>query len=181
MIKINLLREPTSRTKLWVPRKSRDEIYLGLFIALAIAGTAYWHWHRAGQLEEAKALQADLQLQSSQVATVRAELARLTEVKISLEERSNAIERLKTSQKGPVRLMNAVISSVPAGPRLWLTRLTQERENIKIEGQAFDVPSIADFIARLSQTPPFGAVELDYWQVNERSVNFELSCSLGMH
>ena len=128
---------------------------------------------------------ADLQ---EQVSLLEQESARLTELtaqvvafeekKRSLEERIIIIERLQANQKGPVELMNIVIGAIPVNPPgLWLTSLVQQESTISIEGRAFDVPFVADFIAALDNTSTFSYVDLEFWeQDQENSIRFQLSC-----
>ena len=74
--------------------------------------------------------------------------------------------------------MNIVIGAIPDNPPgLWLTSLVQQEATISIEGRAFDVPFVADFIAALDDTRIFSYVDLEFWeQDQENSIRFQLSC-----
>ena len=74
--------------------------------------------------------------------------------------------------------MNIVIGAIPNNPPgLWLTSLTQQETIISIEGRAFDVPFVADFIAALDDTQMFSYVDLEFWeQDQETSIRFQLNC-----
>ncbi len=74
--------------------------------------------------------------------------------------------------------MNVVIGSVPNNPPgLWLTSLVQQDNLLTIEGRAFDVPFVADFIAALDNTRAFNYVDLQFWeQDQESSIKFQLHC-----
>ncbi len=176
MIQINLLREPTSRRRLWVPRKSRTWIYTTVIAAAAVVAVLAWYSHISSAKTTADVRLAELQQQSLELARVRAELQRYEEQKSKLEERAQAIEQLRASQKGPVQLLNSVIASMPTEPRLWLTSLDQQDKSVTIEGFAFDVPAIADFISELSKHAPFQTVELAFWEDRTDSVAFGLNC-----
>lgn len=180
MIKINLLRDPSRRRqKAWVPKaSSRIELYVGIAVVAAIIGVLGWHYYLTGMIRDANVQRAQLQEQSQQLAAARAELIRYEEQRRLLEERAGIIEQLRASQKGPVQLMNAIISSMPSEPRLWLLNLSQEGQVVRIQGRAFDVPAIADFIANLNERPPFDRVELSYWQDERNSLSFGLNCFL---
>lgn len=177
MIKINLLREPSS-SRLTLPRKSRPELMGALIflVTAALAGSLYWFL-----IQERTVLQAqrqDLQHQSLELRAARAELDRYREQKSQLDARISVIEQLKENQKGPVRMMNSIIESVPPDPRLWLTSLGQRGNTVTIEGQAFDVPAIADFIASLNEQDSFKYVELEYWEEDATSLKFKLNCEV---
>jgi Tfp pilus assembly protein PilN len=178
MIQINLLRESSSRRRLWVPKKTRVELYIGLIAAVAIVAVLAWHWHLSSAKQEAQIRQAELQQQSLQLAAVRAELQRYQTQKVRLEERTGIIEELRASQKGPVQMLNGVIAAMPSEPRLWLTSLSQQDKTVTIEGNAFDVPAIADFIANLGKYPPFDTVELSFWEDRKDNVAFGLNCTI---
>jgi Tfp pilus assembly protein PilN len=178
MIQINLLREPSTRKRLWIPQKSRLELYVGLVAAVAILGVLGWHWRLSSTKEELMIRRAELQQQSLQLAAVRQELNRYEQQKKGLEERSRIIEELRSQQQGPVQLLNAVIAAMPSEPRLWLVTLSQQEEQVTIEGHAFDVPAIADFIGALSAQAPFRNVELAFWEDRKESVAFGLNCTI---
>jgi Tfp pilus assembly protein PilN len=178
MIQINLLREATGRRRIWVPKKSRAELWVGLLVAAAVIGVLGWHWHLSSVREAAVIRRAELQQESAQLAVVRAELERYEAQRALLEERARIIENLRASQRGPVQMMNAIIGAMPNEPRLWLTTLSQQEGSVTIEGYAFDVPAIADFIANLGKYPPFQTVELAFWEDRQDSVAFGLNCRL---
>src|SRR5690606_17626695 len=145
-------------------------------ISAALMGSLYWFL-----IQERIVLQAqrkDLQQQSLELRAARAELDHYREQKGQLDARISVIEQLKANQKGPVRMMNSIIESVPADPRLWLTSLGQRGNSVTIEGRAFDVPAIADFIAGLNEQDSFKYVELEYWEEDTTSLKFKLNCEV---
>ena len=176
MIKINLIREKKSKSKLGLLQYLRVEFVCGLVAAVAVVSLLLWYWALTGEYEALQEQKVDLQQQSAALSTIKAQVQQYEDQAHNLRQRTEVIEDLKDSQKGPVRLMNAIISSVPLESRLWLTNLSQEESTIEIQGQAFDVPAIADFIAKLDRTAPFQTVDLDYWEEGEQSVTFELTC-----
>ncbi len=178
MITINLIREKKSKSKLGVFQHLRVEFLYGLVAAAAVISLLLWYWALSGEFEALQTRKVDLQQQSAALSTIKAQVQQYEEQAHNLHQRTDVIEELKDSQKGPVRLLNAIISSVPEEPRLWLTNLNQQESTIEIQGQAFDVPAIADFIAKLDKTAPFQTVDLDYWEEGEQSVTFELTCTV---
>jgi len=179
MIKINLLREPRTKTKQsWSPEQSQVGIYAIILMFLAVVSMAWWYWYLLGQRTEYTAELEQLQQENLRLQVVRSELQKFEEQRKLLDDRIGVIERLKSNQKGPVVLMNAVIDSIPPEPRLWLESVAQKEGQVLIKGQALDVASVANFISRLSVNSPFKQVELDsYEEVNER-IKFELTCQI---
>jgi Tfp pilus assembly protein PilN len=178
MISINLIREPRRKSGLSVLQYLRVEFLIGLAAAAAAVSLLLWYWALTSEHESLQARRLDLQQQTAVLATIRAQVQQYEEQAQNLKQRTEVIEELKDSQKGPVRLMNSIISSVPHEPRLWLTGMTQEETVVEIQGKAFDVPAIADFIAKLDNTEPFQTVDLDFWEEAEESVTFELTCKV---
>ncbi|MCH7803670.1 MAG: PilN domain-containing protein [Acidobacteria bacterium] len=172
MIKINLF--PTFETTEGTPVQQ----YAVLLFVLGVVAMGGWYLN-------ATSGRADMQEQVSLLETETARLKELTaqvvafeQQKQSLEERIAIIERLQANQKGPVELMNIVIGAIPDNPPgLWLTSLVQQEATISIQGRAFDVPFVADFIAALDDTRIFNYVDLEFWeQDQENSIRFQLSC-----
>ncbi len=176
MIQINLLREPSRQRRSWAPKGHRTDFYLGALMVAAVVAMLGWHWYLSGERERILQVRAELQQQSLQLSAVRAELSRYEAQKNRLEERARIIEQLRSAQKGPVQLLNAVIASLPTEPRLWLTSLEQTGNTVAIQGRAFDVPAIAEFIAELGKHPPFQRVELNFWRDEQDSLAFGLNC-----
>jgi Tfp pilus assembly protein PilN len=182
MININLVKDTTTRKKK-LGSALRPEILVGLAVVLAVVGVLLWYWMLMGERQETLHYKSELEEKSLQLNALRAQIARFEEQRAELEGRTRVIEDLKSTQRGPVQMMNSIIGSIPDEPRLWLSQLTQEDQTVTIQGQAFDVPAIADFVSSLGNTPAFQSVELDYWEEGEESVMFELNCVLesGQH
>jgi Tfp pilus assembly protein PilN len=180
MIKINLLREPTTKHKSdWTPEKSQVGIYAVILMFLAVAAMAWWYWHLLGLRTEHTAEMEQLEQENMRLKIVQAEVDKYDRQKRLLEDRINVIEQLKNNQKGPVEMMNAVIACVPSEPRLWLESIEQRDTQVKIKGESLEVPSISDFINRLNATPPFRQVDLVGYQEEKGKFKFELSCQVG--
>ncbi len=152
--------------------------YAILGILLAAMGVGGWYWNVTSTRASLQVTVDQLQEESLRLQEITLQVQEFEERKRSLEERIAIIERLKSNQKGPVELMNVVIGSVPNNPPgLWLTSLVQQENLLTIEGRAFDVPFVADFIAALDNTRAFKYVDLQFWeQDQESSIKFQLHC-----
>lgn len=180
MIKINLLRETRGKTRpTWSPEQSQVGIYAVILMLLAVVSVAWWYWHLLGQRTEFTAELEQLQQENLRLQIVRGELQKFEKQRKLLDDRIGVIERLKSNQKGPVILMNAVIDSIPAEPRLWLESVNQKEGQVLIKGQALDVASVADFISKLSLNQPFKQVELNSYEEENEKIKFELTCQIA--
>ncbi|HSR67090.1 MAG TPA: PilN domain-containing protein [Acidobacteriota bacterium] len=178
MIKVNLLREPGAgkkRRRTGSPVSSTNLIALAAAAVLLIA-VFLWYYLLSSSVGELSVQAADLRAERDSLAQVTAQLQAAQEQKRRLDERVELIERLRDNQRGPVDLMNHVLDSLPTDPTLWLTSLAQQEGTVAIEGRAFDVPSIAGFIAELDDGSVFREVELEYWEDQQDSIKFKLNC-----
>lgn len=178
MIKVNLLREPAGDKKRRRAGKGisgANLIGLGVAALLLIA-VFLWFYLVSSSVGELRVQAAGLRSERDSLAQVTQQLQAAQEQKRRLDERVALIERLRNNQRGPVRLMNHVLNSLPNEPSLWLTSLAQQEGTVAIEGRAFDVPSIADFIARLEAGELFREVELEYWEDQSDSIKFKVNC-----
>jgi len=180
MIKINLLRESESRpTRIFSPDKSRLQLLAVICVALAVIFMAWWHYRMLSQRTEYTAELEQLQQENQRLTVVKGQLEQYEKQKKLLDERIAVIEKLKQNQKGPVMLMNAVIDSMPAEPRLWLDSIVQKDKAITIKGQAADAAAVATFIQKLTKNPPLGQVDLDEYVDENNIITFQLSCQIG--
>lgn len=172
MIKINLF--PTFETVEGTPIQQ----YGVLLFVLGVVAMGGWYLNATSGRADLQEQVSLLEVRSAELKVITAEVVAFEAQKRSLEERIAIIERLKANQQGPVELMNIVIGAIPDNPPgLWLTSLVQQETTISIEGRAFDVPFVADFIAALDDTRIFTYVDLEFWeQDQDNSIRFQLSC-----
>ena len=172
MIKINLF--PTFETAEGTPVQQ----YAVLLFVLGVVAMGGWYLNATSSRADLQEQVNLLETESARLKELTAQVVAFEELKRSLEERISIIERLKENQQGPVELMNIVIGAIPDNPPgLWLTSLVQQETTLSIEGRAFDVPFVADFIAALDDTQLFSYVDLEFWeQDQESSIRFQLSC-----
>ena len=172
MIRVNLL--PTFDEYVKVPVQIYAALAVLVVAALALGA---WFWSLNSEQKELDNRIAALTTQVEQLEAEQALLQEAEKKKKATQDRIDVIKRLEASRKGPVELMNVVISSVPDEPGLWLTSLAQRENTVTIEGRAFDVPFIADFIASLNDSPPFRFVELQFWEQDpDDTIRFRLHC-----
>jgi len=178
MIRVNLIREYQETKRSWIPSTGKvEQVGLGIFAvaALALGG---WYWMLDGQRAGVKAQLSQLQQRNVELKVVRAQVEQFQQQRLQLEERIETIEQLSARTEGPVWVMNQLIDSMPSEPRLWLTNLEQNDDQLELVGRAFDVLALADFIAQLGSQDGVTEVELEHWQEENEIVNFTLHCRL---
>ena len=183
MVNINLLekeklRRRRQRSFFKSPEKSNLRFLAYALAAIAICITFYLHMNTKTDLAEASARKTELQEQSLQLVAIQAEVEKYEKIKNQALDRIQAIEGLKKGQEDPLQLMNSLIKGVSSGSSIWLTKLEKNGSNISIQGQALNVPAIADLIESLDGSPPFEKVEINYWEDQENSIEFDLSCEI---
>lgn len=156
------------------------QLYGVVVFAVCAAGLGYWYWDLSSEQSALVEQTAALQQEVQQLEQGIAEVTKYEQRKADLEARLAVIAQLEANQRGPVELMNNVIAGIPENPRgLWLTSLSQNETSVSMEGRAFDVTFIADFISALERSPALRNVELEYWdQDTESTIRFRLNCEL---
>lgn len=183
MVNINLLekdklRKRRQRKFFKPPEKSNTRFLAYALMVLAVCLTYYFHWDAKNRMADASSLRAELQEQSEQLKDVQAEAEKFEKIKNQTLDRINAIEELRKSQTDPLQLMNSLVNGISTGSNIWLSRMKKEGTLVSIQGFALDVPAIADLIEKLEKSPPFFRVEINYWEVQPSSIEFDLSCEL---
>ena len=172
MIRVNL--HPAVDIVQYTP----PQLYGVVAFAVCAAGLGYWYWGLTSERWDLQEQTAVIQQEMQRLEAVTVEVAKYEQRKADLEARLAVIDQLEANQKGPVELMNDVIAGIPADPRgLWLTSLSQRETSLTMEGRAFDVTFIADFISALERSSSFKSVELEFWdQDTESTIRFRLNC-----
>jgi type IV pilus assembly protein PilN len=73
--------------------------------------------------------------------------------KANLEEKIDLINRLKTNQKGPVRLMDEISRALP--DLVWLTGLEVSGNSVTMKGRTLSPNAVATYLENLKKSPFF--------------------------
>jgi type IV pilus assembly protein PilN len=159
MIKINLIAEGkkavTRKAKAAVVSGPKDvsQLFLlaGLLLGLAAWG-GYWFY-----------LKHEIATRTQKIVEHEAEVKRLESIikevddyklkKAALEHKIGVINELKANQQGPVRIMDQVSRALPE--LLWLDGMEVAGNNISVNGSAFNINAIANFIENLDKAQEF--------------------------
>jgi type IV pilus assembly protein PilN len=179
MIKVNLLRDQTVRSRKTVARPSASPLGLLMLAVLALVGlglgTTWYYLHT--QMVNLTSSRDRLRLESARLQGLRKQIDQFEKMKAERQSRINVIEQLKANQAGPVLLLNHVIHSIPASAALWLTGIEQKGDQIRITGFTVRGETIPDFMSNLSATGFFKSVDLELYEDQQKdSARFALVC-----
>jgi len=179
MIKVNLLRDQTVRSRKTVARPSASPLRLLMLAVLVLVGlglgaTWYYLHIQVGNLTSSR---DRLRLESARLQQLRKQIDQSEKMKTERQSRIDIIEQLKANQTGPVLLLNHVIHSIPTSAALWLTGLEQKGDQVRITGFTARGETIPDFMSNLSATGFFKSVDLELYEDQQKdAARFALVC-----
>jgi type IV pilus assembly protein PilN len=150
MIKINLLPTKKKPPKKVIDLQQQVILAVLVFILVVIAMGYYWKTQndRIARLEHEKAAAAK---QIADQENMLKEVKNVEEEKKKVSEKIGIIEKLKKNQAGPVQLLDAVSKALPKG--INITSLSENNNNVNIEGDAFTNEDVVRFIDNLKASP----------------------------
>ena len=162
MIKINLLAEGKrpvlarkSRSPLSVGGGAADTgnllLVVGLVVGLLAAGG--WFFWVQSQLTKKEKEVAVAELEVEELKQVIKEVEEYKIKKADLERKIDVINGLKANQRGPVQIMDQVSRALPE--LLWLANLEVTPTTIHLDGSAFNMSAVANFIDNLDKVDEF--------------------------
>lgn len=181
MIKINVLKDhsaPAEKKQLGTSAKKIPWIVVVYIVAIAaLAAFGYLNWNNSGKaLEKARTENMTLESQLSTMESLSRQFVELEEKKQERQSRINTINRLLDSQKGPVKLLNAVIQAIPQNREIWLTAMEQTVTGVKVTGETKTPEILPDFMENLEKSGIFASVDIEQIQRREDISNFSILC-----
>ncbi|HEY6051429.1 MAG TPA: PilN domain-containing protein [Thermoanaerobaculia bacterium] len=158
MIRINLLTE----AKAAAARKKTPVLPTGarlnnlLFIAGVALGLLYIAAMGFYLIQKRRNLDEEIgkaRIEAERLRSIIEEVKGYELKKASLEEKIELINKLKTNQKGPVRLMDEVSRALP--DLVWLTSLDVVGETITMRGKTLSPNAVATYLENLKKSPFF--------------------------
>jgi Tfp pilus assembly protein PilN len=154
MIRVNLISVTPGHSprREWLPKEQRSAaLGLVLLLGTAVLITSWWLYLRHERINiENNVVLAESEL--ARLKDVAQTVERATMRKAELAERLDLIERLRTTMRAPMRLLETVSHSVPHG--LWLLEIKQVGQTVRIDGRAMSLTQVPDF-AKLMQDSGF--------------------------
>ncbi len=128
--------------------------------ALAVGGNFFW-WQKLNKekADLAEQMQAAEQ-ESRRLATVKARVEEAEQQEKNYRARVDVIDQLRAQQSGPVDLLTAVANTVNATDTVWLTSVTEEGNNVNIQGSALSLDAVANLMSNLKRSGYFKNIEI---------------------
>jgi type IV pilus assembly protein PilN len=158
VIRINLLTE----AKAAAARKKTPVLPTGarlnnlLFIAGVAAGVIYLAAMGFFLLQKRRNLDDEIgkaRIEAERLRSIIEEVKGYETKKASLEEKIELINKLKTNQKGPVRLMDEISRALP--DLVWLTNVDAVGDAITMRGKTLSPNAVATYLENLKKSPFF--------------------------
>jgi Tfp pilus assembly protein PilN len=182
MIKVNLLKDQTAPVQKKQPVITAPKIsWIGIayivavLVAVVVMG---FMWRVSGNAirdagVENQRLEAELKvMQEMQRQFVELERKRQEHL-----NKINVIERLLESQKGPVKMLNAVIQSIPQNRDIWLTSLEQTGAGVRLRGATRIPEVLPDFMISLKNSGIFAAIDIEQIERRDEISSFSILCT----
>jgi len=177
VIKINLAPPPSKTQGLGVTGINLGVVFgaLGLVVALALG--ASW-LTLSSQVSGLRREIEDNQKEIARLKPIIAEGQRYRQEKQDLERRVSAIEIVARNQARPTYLLDSLVDMLPGD--LWLTRVEEKSQQLRLAGTTYSSVALADFMANLKASRKFKEVDLVESRQDltktPRTITFEVSC-----
>jgi len=164
MIRINLLGIPKAkkikRPTITLGGAPNMGVIIAAVAAIAIGGNYLYYWSLNNK---AVSLQHDLDnanAENKKLAAVKARYVERQKQFDAYDHRVKVIHQLQEAQQGPLSLLDTISSTVNSTDAVWLTSMTEDANNINLEGTALSANAVANLITSLKQTNYFKSVEM---------------------
>jgi Tfp pilus assembly protein PilN len=157
---------------------------LKVLVVVILAGLINMgYWYRLDH--QGKAIAAKMQaaeMKNRELADVKAKFLERKTQADNYKRRVDVIDGLRQSQTGPVNFLAMLGETVNNTEAVWLNKVDDSGNVVKLEGTALSADAVANLIANLQKTGYFGAVEIDETYQDEtikdmQAFQFTLNCS----
>jgi type IV pilus assembly protein PilN len=144
MIRINLL--PVRVAK---KREMGKQILVLFAIVLvgAIVGNAMWYKGRKDEFDQNANSIRQVQAKIAELKKVIGEVDKINDRKAEVEKKLGVLDNLRKGRTGPVKMLDAMASSIPK--KLWLKGFVEDKGGMKISGSAISHDEVAEFMSNL--------------------------------
>src|SRR6185437_13864692 len=144
MIRINLLPVKAHRKA----EAGRQQLVLfAVVIAVALAGNA-WAWQQKASREATMQAQvAKTKQQIAELDRVISEVKDINKKEDELKTKLAALDKLKASRAGPVKVLDALQTAMPK--KVWLNNVAETGGAMKIDGVALSQDDLVEFMTAL--------------------------------
>lgn len=157
MIKINLLpyhekaKKDTFRTQVF--------ILVGTLVVYLLLLGLVWSWVTSS-INNLESRKVEAEKTIADLDKKIGDLEKFKKDKKEFSEKLDVIETLEENRLVPVKTLDSLATLVPSKD-IWLVKITQRAESMKIEGVGRDNVAVADFMKSIEKFDPIKSVELD--------------------
>lgn len=145
MIRINLL--PVRQVQKREAGRQYIVVLVGVLI-IALLGNGYWYYLRDTERSERQRKLADTTARIQQLEKVIGEVNNLNKRKKEVEEKLSVLDKLRKQRGGPVKLLDALATSIPK--KVWLVNFEEKGGAVKVTGSADSFEDVSEFMRGLN-------------------------------
>jgi len=149
MIRINLLgsdRQKKARALAFDGGRTLT-IACSLVLVAAFGLLGWWYWSLSQASAQVDTDIASAQQEVARLQSVLVEVRQAEQRRQQVQQRVGLIEQLQKGQSTPVQLLDMVSRSLP--DMLWLTGMSQQNNEVTIEGRSTTLIGVSDFVGNL--------------------------------
>ena len=152
-------------------KKSQQQFVMSIVGALAVgaAVVAGGYTYMERQIAYQNERNAYIDKEIKRLDKVLAEIKTLDANRKALLDRIAIIERLQSTRPGIVHLFDEMVNALPKG--LYLTKLQQTNDKIKLEGKAESSARVSSYMNRLNASPWLSSSDLNTISVDSKNKN----------
>lgn len=155
-------------------KKSQQQFVMSVVAAVALGvafvGTGYTYMENRISYQESRNAHIDKEIKLLDIALE--EIKTLDANRKALLDRIAVIERLQSTRPGIVHLFDEMVNALPKG--LYLTKLSQSKNKIKLEGKAESSARVSSYMNRLNASPWLSSSDLNTIKVASKNNNNRL-------
>ncbi len=152
-------------------KQSQQNFVMSIVGAIAVGavvvGAGYTYME--GRIAYQESRNAHIQTEITNLDKALEEIKTLDANRKALLDRIAVIERLQSTRPGIVHLFDEMVNSLPKG--LYLTKLKQDGNKIKLEGKAESSARVSSYMNRLNGSPWLKSSDLNTIQVDSKGDN----------
>jgi len=182
MIKVNLLKDhslPVEKKQSIIAAPKVSWVgYAYIAAIIVVVVVLGYTWISSGSaVKDAVAENQRLEREQKEMEAMTKQYVELERKKQERLDKIAIIEKLLESQKGPVKLLNAVIQAVPQNRDIWLTSLEQTTSGITVKGTTKVPEVLPDFMNDLYKSGIFATIDIEQIERRDDISNFSLLCT----
>lgn len=145
MIRINLL--PVRQVQKREAGRQYIVVLVGV-VVMALIGNGYWYFTLDSERADRQRKLSDTNARIQQLEKVIGEVNNLNKRKKEVEEKLTVLDKLRKQRGGPVKLLDALSTSIPK--KVWLTTFEEKGGAVKVTGSADSFEDVSEFMRGLN-------------------------------